>query len=228
MLRSILLFLILLLGDRSAIAQSTYKTENILGWTVYIQDSLIKLQPELTNEVVAGLTHSLYDIRRVTPDAPLDRLQSFPIWLSVTGTRANAEYHPSADWLKQNGHDPRKAGGIEFADMKVLKNALSFHPWCVLELLGFGYTHKYLTESQRRRLVEIHSKASARKLYQNIIDFQGNSGASPTLATPESYFSESLTSYLGVNNTYPFNRPELRDFDADIYVLMLELIGSKW
>jgi len=228
MRKAFFLILFVLAGHSSAFAQSTYKTQNILGWTVHIQDSLITLQPELMNEVVSALSHSLFDIRRVAPEAALAKLQSFPIWLSVTGTRAYAEYHPNADWLKQNGHDPRKAGGIEFADMKILRNALNFHPWCVLELLGFGYSHKYLTEPQRRRLLELHSKASAKKLYQNVLDFQGNTGAAPTLTTPESYFSESISSYLGLNNTYPFNRPELRDFDPDIYVFMIELIGSKW
>jgi hypothetical protein len=223
----VFLGLSLLLAASTSVAQATYEARTIRGWTVRVQDSLFTAQATATTEALELLDHALLNIQRTTPPHALDRLRSIPIHLSLTGTRAKVEYHYGTGWLRENGHDTTKANSAEFADMEYFVEIANAYPAMVLEILAYGYWQQHLNPRQRARLNDLHAKARSRKLYKNVLDQHGNKSETPTLESPQIYFSESLTSYLSTNDTYPFVRAELRDYDADIYVFMMETIGTR-
>ena len=72
---------------------------------------------ELRNRVIELLRMKLFEIGRVVPSAGMEKLREVPIWVELKDKRHPGMcYHVSAEWLKSNGYNPEKAGGVELAN----------------------------------------------------------------------------------------------------------------
>jgi len=50
--------------------------------------------------------------------------------------------------------------------------------------------------------------------------------ASLSSPAPMEYFAESTEAFFGTNDFYPFVRPELREFDPEMFNLLTKLWGD--
>jgi len=75
-----------------------------------------ELAPEL-------LTVQLQEITRVVPAAAVSELRLVPLWFSPEhpGVQQRAEYHPGADWLRDNKRDPAMAKAVEFTNIRIFE-----------------------------------------------------------------------------------------------------------
>src|SRR5262249_34355263 len=79
----------------------------IEGWNVHVDVRLLAApHEELGENAIAMITSQLFDIQSRVPRDRLTRLREVPIYLDLENEKlVPAQYHPSAGWLKDNGHD---------------------------------------------------------------------------------------------------------------------------
>jgi len=82
----------------------------------HISSSLLTNNAEATSAALKLLSAQLDNIVNVVPPAAVGELRKVPLWFSpeYPGIRPKAEYHASANWLRENGRDPVMAKSVEF------------------------------------------------------------------------------------------------------------------
>src|SRR5215207_9720030 len=110
---------------RPAFLPSTkYATTRVVGWTVRVNRELLTTQNALGSNALQLLSLKLREITNSVPPKAVASLRNVPIWLGVNDGHAPcAEYHPSKQWLADNGYNPEKARAVEIG------NARKFIDW---------------------------------------------------------------------------------------------------
>ncbi|MEZ0276258.1 MAG: hypothetical protein ACAH88_15220, partial [Roseimicrobium sp.] len=81
-------------------------TRNVEGWTVRVDDRLLSPpHAELGSRVLSLLQAKLTDITRVMAPDQLAKCRRVTIVVDLShGALTSMQYHPSGDWLKDNGY----------------------------------------------------------------------------------------------------------------------------
>ena len=97
-----------------------HQTNIIEGWTVLVNERLLKEDKEGTEKGIEILRAQLQEVARLVPAPAVARLREVTLYLSpeYPGVRPTAEYHPGAGWLRDHGRDPAMEKGIEFTDVR--------------------------------------------------------------------------------------------------------------
>ncbi|MEJ7590532.1 MAG: hypothetical protein WKF77_03230 [Planctomycetaceae bacterium] len=84
------------------------RTKTVEGWTLLINDELLEQDKAATERALELLTAQLQEITRLVPASAVTELKKVPLWFSpeYPGVPPRAEYHPGADWLRDNNRDP--------------------------------------------------------------------------------------------------------------------------
>src|SRR5689334_18945392 len=94
----------------------SYDTRQLDGWSLRLSRDFAASPDSLAllGRVLDLLHVKLFDITRAVPPKALAELRKVPVWVELNdrGFRAMC-YHPSPQWLRSNGYNPDKAGGIE-------------------------------------------------------------------------------------------------------------------
>lgn len=167
----------------------------------------------LYNQVLAEAERQLDDINRAVPNDKLIILKNVPIWfgpeadpVSTTG----AAYHPSADWLRANGHNPDMAGGIQVSSSTRFLRYSKIFPWMIMHEMAHAYEFRKIGPNNPR-LVEVYNRQ--RRLY-NTYHKENH----------HEYFAELTEAYFGRNDTYPFVREDIKKYDP----LGYQLLEAAW
>ena len=194
------------------------------GWSVRIARDLYEPQPELAQDALALLDRKLADIVAAVPADRVDELRAVPIWMSaqVEGLHG-MQYHWSADWLREHGYNPAKARAVEIAEAATFINWEPDQPWFVLHELTHALHDRRLGENNERVLSAFHN-AQARGLYQSVRRNNGQTGPAYALNNDKEYLAKLTEAYFGINDFYPFNRKDLRDYDPVGYAM----VESVW
>ena len=115
-----------------------YTERTVEGWRVLVNKRLLQDENrELCDRTLKLLGDHLYRITRVVPAGPLARLRKIPIWVELAHPRHPCMcYHPSADWLREHGMNPRKAGAVELSNARNFLTWTHDQPWMVLHVNG--------------------------------------------------------------------------------------------
>jgi hypothetical protein len=107
------------------------------GWRVLVNKRrLAPGQRELCGQTLKQLGVQLYNITRVVPAEALAKLRKVPTWVELAHPRHPCMcYHPSADWLREHGMNPQKAGAVEIANARTFLSWTHEQPWMVLHEL---------------------------------------------------------------------------------------------
>jgi hypothetical protein len=205
---------------------STYKRESFQGITILINPEVLA-HPKEAAEMRRELKSQLGAIVRVVPAKSMSALQKVWIWVEWEKKKNGAaEFHPSADWLKQNGYNPQKAGHIE------LSNARNFvawsrdaQPWMLLHEFAHAYHHFVLGDSHAG-IEAAYKHAVEQKLYESVAYRDGSRQKAYALTNAKEYFAELSEAYFGKNDFYPFTRDELKKHDPVGYDLMVKTWGK--
>jgi hypothetical protein len=205
---------------------SVYKRESCQGITILINPEVLKHQPEAA-EMRNELTSQLTAMARVMPERPRSALQNVCIWVEwEKKPNGAAEFHPSADWLRQHGYNPEKAGHVELSNARnFVQWSRKCQPWMLLH--EFAHAYHFLVLGDHHEGIEAAYKhAVDQELYESVAFCDGSKQRAYALTNAKEYFAELSEAYFGKNDFYPFTRDDLKKHDPVGFHLMEQTWGE--
>ena len=202
-----------------------YVKQRVEGWDVLVNKQLdAEEHRELRGQTLRVLGEHLFRVTRVVPAEALAELRKVPFWVELAHPKHPCMcYHPSSDWLRENGMNPAKARSVEIANAKTFLRWTIDQPWMVLHELAHGYHHRVLGYDHAG-VRACFERAAAAKKYESVLHIGGRTRRHYALNNPMEYFAEGSEAYFGTNDFFPFVRAELRQHDPEMY----ELLGKLW
>ncbi|RJP22077.1 MAG: hypothetical protein C4527_22370 [Candidatus Omnitrophota bacterium] len=200
-----------------------YTVKFIQGWTVHVENRLLKEKP-LGQDVLNLLDNKLYEINRVVPDRALADLRRVPIWADLEAKKFPcAVYHPSADWLKENGFDPQKAQSVHIANATNFIHWTLDQPFMMLHELSHAYHHQVLGYDNPM-IKQAYEHAVSSGSYDWVMRYNGQMQKAYALNNDQEYFAELSEAFFGTNDYYPFVRAEIMHHDPEMH----EILKTVW
>jgi dipeptidyl-peptidase-4 len=202
--------------------------QDIEGWTVYVDPALLNgPHQELGTRALQMLANHLQRITILMPDDRLRDLQKLEIWIEHHHPTLGAmQYHPSVDWLKRHGHDPRLAKKVHITRAETLlsRKQMVKHPAVVLHELAHAY-HDQILDFDHPKIIEAYQQAKAEGQYEESLLYDGKTVRHYALTDHKEYFAEGTEAYFYRNDFYPFVRAELKEHDPNLHALLEEIWG---
>jgi hypothetical protein len=200
----------------------------IEGWTVRIDDRLLQPPHEaLGGRILKALERKLADINAVVRPDRLGKLHAVTIVLDMShGKLRSMQYHPSAQWLADNGYarDLAHCVHIPVAADLLAPRQINVQPWCVLHELAHAY-HDQVLGFEEARILAAYAAYKKSGHGSAVLLVTGGHVPHYGLTDHKEFFAEMTESYFGVNDFFPFNRAELKEAEPDIYRLMEAVWG---
>lgn len=216
--------------DEAANGKPLRETRTIEGWTAHIHRDLIAKEAAATEHALERLQVQLQEIVRVVPAAEVAKLRQVPLYFSpeYPDITPRAEYHPGAQWLKENGRDPAMAKGIEFTNVRIFDAEMRRMPNFALHELAHAYHDLFLPEGfENPEILAAYAKAKAGGAYDQVErqDAEGNKRMDRAYAMTDhkEYFAEATEAFFSRNDFFPYTREELRRHDPTVYGLLEKL-----
>jgi len=204
---------------------------DMAGWTVYIDPALIQgKHQEVGSRALRMLSDHLNRITLLMPEDRLCRLQQLEIWIEYDHPSLKSmQYHPSVEWLRTHGHDPRLAKKVHITQARDLisREQLVKHPMVVLHELAHAYHDQHLGFDDPR-IISAYEKAKNSGRYNKVMLYTGTYGRHYALTNHKEYFAEGTESYFNRNDFFPFVRAELKQHDPLLHDLLVEIWGPLW
>lgn len=200
----------------------------IEGWTVKVDPALLADEnAEFGEQVFKALGNHLQRIEYIVPAERVAELKKLPIWLEHEGVLGNMQYHPEANWLKKNGHDPRLVKHVHIPRAKSLldRGTWAKHPYVVLHEFAHSY-HDQVLDFDHPEIVAAYDAAKEAGIYEDVLAHTGKKVRHYALTNHKEYFAESTEAYFGVNDFYPFVRAELKQHDPRMYETLVDVWGK--
>jgi hypothetical protein len=221
-----------LTADEPAIENSVFYDpveRNVEGWTVAVDPALLLDENSATaEEAFRALANHLQRVTYIVPAPQLAKLKKLRIWLDLQHPKLKSmQYHPSAGWLKNNGHDPRLARHVHIPQAKELFAAHMWakHPYVVLHELAHAY-HDQVLGFDDVEVKAAWDNASESGILKDVLLYTGKKVDHYGLTNHKEYFAESTEAYFGVNDFYPFVGAELNEHDPRMFSLMQKIWGK--
>jgi hypothetical protein len=196
------------------------------GFTVLVNRKALAHEAT-THEALDLLEEKLAEVARILSPEQLKPLRRVRVWVEWEQTAGAAQYHVSADWLQSHGYNPEKAGDMEISNVAhFIQWTRDAQPMMVLHELAHAYHNRVLGRDYPG-IRNAYKQAVKDKCYESVPYVGGGLKRAYALNNEQEYFAETTEAYFGVNDFYPFTRPELRDFDPAGYRLMEEVWGKK-
>ena len=206
---------------------SDYEVRQVEGYTVRVSATLLRAHHDVADRALDLLRVRLYEMNRALPESALSRLKHTVVWIEWDDASFPGMcFHPSADWLREHGLNPDKAGGVEIGNARNFIDWSAEQPSMVLHEFAHAYQHKVLGADDREELRAAFERARAARQYEHVLRASGRTERAYAMTNPEEFFAELSESYFGTNDFYPFVRAELKQFDPDSFRLIQRLWKS--
>ena len=204
-----------------------YQDFEVLGWTLHVHEDLVA-EEELFEEVRAELHHQLFRIVQVLPEDRVEILQEVPVWVELRNPYSgNCQYHPSRQWLENNGYLPEKAQGIELSAARgFLSSSRTTQPFVMLHELAHAYHDRHLG-FDHEGLIQRFREAREAGSYDRVLHANGRRVRAYAMTDHKEFFAEATEAYFGQNDFFPFVRAELREHDQAMYDMVREVWGIE-
>jgi dipeptidyl-peptidase-4 len=201
----------------------------IEGWTVHVDPNMLEGEhSEADGRALKMLANHLQRIAILLPEEQLAKMRRLEIWIEHHHPTLGAmQYHPSVEWLKSHGHDPRLAKKVHVprAQSLLARHQMIKHPAVVLHELAHAYHDQYLGFDDPR-IIEVYEQAKAAGTYEKVLLFNGKRVRHYGLTNHKEYFAEGTEAYFYRNDFYPFVRAELKEHDPALHDLLCEVWGA--
>lgn len=220
-----ILTILLLIAPLSAIAQ--HEVRQISGWTLHISP---EINPGDLAKALPLLQAQLDEIARVVPAKAVAELRKVPLWFNPEhpNSRPHAAYHPSADWLRDNGHDPAMEKAVEFTNVRIFEAETRRMPNFALHELAHAY-HDRVLGFNNAEVASVYDKAKASGSYDKVLrqDSEGRKrlDRAYAMSNAKEYFAECSEAFFSRNDFFPFTREELKKHDPGMFALLQRLWG---
>ena len=219
--------------NRRAASADGPDTREISGWTLHISKKLLTPETDpATTRAVDLLKVQLDEILRVVPAAAVAELRKVPLYFSpkYPNAGARAEYHPGADWLRDNGRDPVMEKGVEFTNIDDFEGETRRMPNFALHELAHAY-HDRVLGFENTEIEAAFQKARASGKYDKVLrqDSEGRKRLDKAYAmsNAKEYFAECTEAFFARNDFFPFTREELKQHDPEMFGLLEKLWGAE-
>jgi hypothetical protein len=215
-------------ADDTAARPEPYTIETMEGWTLRISPRLTAEHPAETAHAKDLLQKQLALINQVVPPKALAFLHTVPLWFNprYPGTRPpRAEYHPNAQWLRENGRNPQMAKAVEFTNIEIFERETRRMPWFVLHELSHAY-HDQVLGFENPEIIAAYEQAAKSGAYDHVKRWTGTEEVierAYAMTNFKEYFAEDTEAYFGRNDFQPFTRDELRQTDPGMCALLERL-----
>ena len=201
-----------------------YTPQMLEGWMVYVSDELRQQRPEETKRALELLGGQCTKVINVVPPWAVSELQKVRLWVSLPSSdrRPRAEFHPSKDWLIENGMHPEKEKGVEFSNTAILEKEIIRMPMLLLHELSHAY-HNLVLGFEHPRILELYEQAKANGSYEQVKRHNREPQKAYAITNHKEYFAECTEAFFGENDFYPFNSRELKEHDPEMYDLLTEI-----
>jgi len=206
----------------------------IEGWTLRVNVQLFETDAPGLDKALQLLRAQLEEIVRVVPAQAVAELRKVPLWINpeYPKVQPRAEFHPGADWLRDNGRDPVMAKGVEFTNVRIFEAETRRMPNFALHELAHAYHNRTLRMSfGNLEIKAAYEKAKASGKYDRVErkDSEGRSRMERAYAmtNPQEYFAECTEAYFTRNDFFPFTREELKQHDPEMFALLEKLWGVQ-
>ena len=205
---------------------SAYAVRPVQGFTVLVNRRVLEHKKEAAEELEA-VDAQLERIARVVPSRPLARLRKVRIWLEwASDPEALTVFHPSAQWLREYGYNPEKAGGIAVGNaLKFIECSRDDQPWCLMHELAHAYQFFVLGEGHPSAQ-RAYRKAMDAGLYESVAHVHRGKRKAYAATNYKEYFADLTEAYFGKNDFFPFDRADLKQYDPIGYRLMQDVWGQ--
>jgi hypothetical protein len=198
------------------------------GWKIQV-DARLSAGPdaELGSQALRVLAFKLYEIKTLVPEARVAKLQQVPIVLDLDYPLKSMQYHPSAEWLKNNGHDAKlaKAVHIPLAKELVSRLPLNEQPMVILHELAHAY-HDQVLGFDEPRIREAWKRFKDSGKYEQVLHISGKTRRHYGLTDHKEFFAEMTEAFFGTNDFYPFVRGELKKELPEVDKLLEDIWGT--
>lgn len=214
----------------SLLAQNRFDPvkRDVEGWMVHVEPALLEGgHREEGAKALTMLANHLQRIKILVPAGPLKKMQSLEIWIEHDHPKLKSmQYHPSRDWLVNNGHDPRLAKKVHITQARELlsRGQMLKHPAVVLHELAHAY-HDQVLSFDHPEIIEVFNKAKAAGSYEKVLLYTGEKVRHYALTDHKEYFAEGTEAYFYRNDFYPFVRAELKEHDPAFHDLLEKIWG---
>ena len=215
----------------SVLAQNRFDPvrRDVEGWTVHVELALLEGgHKEEGAKALTMLANHLQRIKILVPAEPLKKMQALEIWIEHDHPKLKSmQYHPSRDWLVNNGHDPRLAKKVHITQARELlsRGQMLKHPAVVLHELAHAY-HDQVLSFDHPEIIEVFNKAKAAGSYEKVLLYTGEKVKHYALTDHKEYFAEGTEAYFYRNDFYPFVRAELKEHDPAFHDLLVKIWGT--
>ncbi|MGJ8723181.1 MAG: metallopeptidase [Roseibacillus sp.] len=204
------------------------KNQEMEGWTVRVDERLLaggEFHEDFGEQALAVLGASLVRIAVLVPEPQLSELRKVSIVMDEHPKLKAAQYHPSEQWLEENGYESSLAKCVHISQASFFANPkLVFQqPSVVLHELAHAY-HDQVLSWEYAPVMEAFQAAVAEGQYETVLHISGREAPHYALSNHKEYFAEATEAWFGCNDFYPFVRPELKKHDGKLY----EVIKSIW
>ncbi len=207
---------------------TAHSTRNIEGWTVRVDDRLLKGDIAAVGErALKLLTARLVAITFVVPEKSLAKMRTITIELDLNyGDLRVMQYHPDAGWLKEHGYSEKLAKCVPIPTVEDFLEPEGIHsqPWVVLHELAHGF-HDQTIGFDDPRVIAAWKKFCDSGKYKSVLTVSGKKREHYGLTDEKEFFAEMTESYFGSNDFYPFVAGELKQAEPDLFALLAEIWG---
>jgi hypothetical protein len=197
---------------------------------VRVDDRLLQAdQADLYRRASRFLETRLADIEVVVPPARLAELQTITIVLDLScGGLVPMQYHPSADWLKENGYSEDLAQCVHLPRAEDLATSRNIReqPWVILHELAHAY-HDQILDFEDPRVRDAFEKYQASGRGDATLLHNGQRVKHYALTNHKEFFAEMTEAYFGSNDFYPFNRAELQESEPELLALLARIWNTE-
>lgn len=200
-----------------------YKKVELEGWTVLVQKEL-NAKSDLRDQVLKLLEVKLWEIAYNLPKDTVERLRKVPIRMHLDREGCpGGVYHPSKDWLRENGFPQDWAEGVEFGNAKNFLGWSRQQPAMVLHELAHAWHHQVLTY-EHEGIKKAYQDTKSAGTLDTVTYVMGGEQVAYGLNNEMEFFAEMSEAWWSTNDMYPFVRGELMKDFPDIRPLM----ESSW
>ena len=211
------------------------ENRTILGWQIHLHRDLLEKETTATAKALGLLEAQLAEIVRVVPAPAVAELQKVALYFNpeYPGVGARAEYHPGAEWLKENGRDPIMVRGVEFTNVLRFGEETDRMPNFVLHELAHAFHHRVLPMGYANPEIRLAYEAAKKGGgYEKVERRHGATSPNTSerayaLTNPQEYFAETSEAFFSKNDFYPFTREELSKHDPGMAELLRDLWGVQ-
>ena len=191
----------------------TYQALWVRGFRVCLAQVLEDTDSALAEQALSALNEDLEQVANSIPASAFTYLKRVTIWVEHEQDFPGGVYHPSAQWLSNNGYPEEWAKGIQIGNAANYMSWVEQQPAMVLHELAHAWHHQRLGYNDRD-IEAAYAAAMESGIYDEVAYVSGGTAEAYAKTNKQEYFAELTEAWFWRNDFYPFVRDQLIEHDA--------------